>query len=168
MLIKITGAVLIISAGTIYGFSRAEKLAKRERTLISIKTALGLLESEIVFTSHHLKQAFLHINSICNCDNFFLYIAENIENLGIAKAWCMSVDHKKNDLCITDSDADILKILASELGRSDREHQIKNINHVSSLLSQAAQDAHNEYKKSAKFYRSMGILGGIFIVLLLF
>ena len=168
MPIKIFGAILIITAGSVYGFSRAEKLAKRERSLIALKTAFRILESEISFTSSHLKHAFLHIHNIMKCGKLFELAAMNIELTGISSAWCEAVEKEKKALCLTDKDAEILKTLASELGHSDREHQTKNINHVSALLSQAIEDAHNEYTTSAKLYRNMGILGGIFIVLILF
>ena len=167
MLIKLAGGALVFYAGLFWGIFKSGELSKREKSLRDIRTALNVLESEIVFSSHYLKHAFMKISEICSCGALFSDTAEKMEEDGILKAWEYAVEKNKKKLVLKNSDAEIIKILGSQLGMSDREQQVKNIRHVDALLGQALEEAREEYHKSAKLYRSMGILGGLFIIILL-
>lgn len=167
MLIKLLGGILIFSGCTIWGFLKSENLKKREQSLINIKTALTLLEGEIIFSTHHLKYAFQRISKLTECGDIFLNAAQKIGEMSAGEAWNTAILYNQKQLALTSEDCDILNILSSGLGTSDREQQIKNIRHVSSLLENAIKDASEDYKKSAKLYQSMGILGGLFITILL-
>lgn len=167
MPIKILGAVMIFSSGVILGYGKAYVLAQRERSLININSAFGILESEIVFSQNKLKTAFERIAQISSCGRLFLSAAEKMEESSACDAWIYATEKEKHSLCLTQKDAEILKMLANELGRSDKEQQIKNIRHVSALLKAAAEEAHNEYAISAKMYRSGGICVGLFLAVLL-
>lgn len=167
MLIKLVGSVMVLGAGAGWGLMKSGELAKREKSLRNLKTALGVLESEIVFSSHYLKHALGRISEICGCGTIFSDISEQIGEIAVSKAWHNALLKNKKRLGLKDADIEILAILGSELGRSDREQQVRNIRHVTALLDQALEEAHNEYLQSAKLYRSMGILGGLFVVVLL-
>ena len=66
MLTKLIGGALIICGGTCWGFLKADTLSKREKTLRSLRTAFNLLEGEIIFSSHYLKNAFQRISKLCD------------------------------------------------------------------------------------------------------
>ena len=167
MLIKIIGGALIITGSARWGFSRAEKLSLRVKSLMALKTAFNLLEGEIIFSSYYLKYTFERVSRLCSCEDLFLTAAELIGENGAADAWKTAVEKNKNLLALKESDAEILQIFASGLGVSDREQQVKNIRHISSLLDSAIADARSEYDSMAKIYRSVGVLGGLFIFILL-
>ena len=168
MLTKLIGGCLILLGGTCLGFLKSSELSRREKSLRDIKTALSILESEIVLSSNHLKDAFLKISRLCACRGLFSDAAKTMGDCGIDRAWQDAVEQNKKGLCLSESDAEILKILSSRLGMSDKEQQKKNIRHVETLLDMAITNAHAEYQNSAKLYRSMGFLGGLFVVMLLF
>ena len=134
---------------------------------MNIRTALTALESEIVFSSYYLKHALLNIEKICECGGFFAEAAENIEEMGVAKAWKKAVLDSRKNLGLKESDAEILVGFGENLGRTDREQQTKNIKHLQVLLERAQHEADEDYQRSARLYRSMGILGGIFIAVIL-
>lgn len=167
MLIKLAGAGLIFFAGIFWGLLKSGELVKRERSLRDIKTALNILESEIVFSSHYLKYAFLRISKICGCAGLFSDMSSEIGEFSAAEAWRHALLKNKKELFLKDIDVEILNILGAELGLSDRERQVNNIRHVSLLLEQNLEEAHEEYLKTAKLYRSMGILGGLFLIIIL-
>ena len=168
MLTKLIGGCLILLGGTCLGFLKSSELSRRERSLKNIKTALSILESEIVFSSQHLKDAFLKISYVCACGEIFSDAAHTMGEYGIVQAWQDAVDRNAKRLCLSESDAEMLKVLSSRLGMSDKEQQKKNIRHVETLLDMAITNAHAEYQNSARLYRSMGFLGGLFFVMLLF
>ncbi len=167
MPIKIVGAVMIFCAGFFWGWLRAGELLKREKSLQNIKTGLNMLESEIVFSSNYLKDAFLNISRISVCKEFFSDVAFGIEEFGASKAWENALEKNKKKLALKERDTEILKILASQLGKSDTEQQVKNIRHVKELLEIAQKEAREDYQNSSRLYRSMGILGGLFVIILL-
>jgi len=157
---------LIIGAGIGWGLMKSGELAKREKSLRNFKTALGILESEIVFSSHYLKHALDRISEICGCGGVFSDISEQIGQKTVLEAWKEALVKNQKKLNLKNSDVEFLEILGSELGRSDKEQQVRNIRHVSALLEQALEDAHAEYLRTAKLYRSMGVLGGLFVAIL--
>lgn len=167
MLIKFVGALLVIGSATIWGFLKADSFMQRKKSIITIKTALTALESEIVFSSYYLNSAFINVEKICACKGLFSGAAANIKELGAAKAWEKSVNDTRKKLKLEECDAEILLILGTELGKTSREQQIKSIKHVQSLLEKSQLEAEEAYQKSARLYRSMGILIGLFIVIIL-
>ena len=167
MPIKLLGAGLIFLSGVMWGICKSRLLLKRERSLKSIITALGMLESEILFSSNRLKAAFCGIAEVSDSKKLFTAAAEKLEDMSAFEAWKNAVDEVKKEMCLTEKDAQTVKLLGAELGRSDKEQQIRNIRHVSALLGVAADEAYGEYAASAKMYRSLGISGGLFIAILL-
>ncbi len=167
MPIKLLGAGLIFLSGMMWGMYKAKILADRERSLKSIITALGMLESEILFSSNRLKTALLSIADMSSCRNLFKEAADKMEDESVFNAWTQAVNKVKKEMCLTEKDAEIVGLLGAELGKSDKEQQIRNIRHVTALLNTAALEAHGEYLTSAKMYRSLGISGGLFLAILL-
>lgn len=167
MPIKFFGALLVVAACAALGFLKSAELKKRKTSIMNIRTALTALESEIVFSSYYLKHALLHIEKMCECGGIFAETADNIEEMGVAGAWRKAVSGSRKKLGLKESDAEILLGFGENLGKSAREQQSKNIKHIQALLECAQKEADEEYKKSARLYRSMGILGGIFIAVIL-
>lgn len=167
MLIKIVGAAIVFFGGLLWGLLKSGELAKREQSLVKIKTALNILESEIVFSSHYLKHAFLRISKICGCAKLFSDMSSGLEETSAKEAWNRALLKNQRELFLKDKDIETLNILGSELGMSDRERQVRNIRHVSALLDQCLEEAHSDYTRTAKLYRSMGILGGLFVIIVL-
>ncbi len=168
MVLKWLGSGLIVGAATMAGLWKARSLSCRVESLIRLKTALSVLESEITFSANSLKQAFLRIERTVDAAGLFAQAGEDIISVGVEQAWKQAVDSRKKTLCLTEQDADLLKTLAAELGMTDRENQIKNIRRVSALLEAAAGQARADYEQTAKLYRSGGLLAGLLFVILLF
>ncbi len=168
MLYKWLGGGMIVMATTLAGFMKARTLSGRVASLIRLKTALSVLESEISFSANNLKTAFSRIERTVDTYGLFAEAGEGITRNGVEQAWKDAVDSRKKALCLTEQDAELLKTLAAELGMTDRENQIKNIRRVSTLLDTAAHQAQAEYNQTAKLYRSGGIMAGLLFVILLF
>ena len=167
MLIKIVGAFLIFSSCTFLGMKKSRELFKREKYLLNIKTALKMLEGEISFSSNYLKSAFLNIWRVSETGNLFYDAAILLEEKNAQISWTEAVLKNKKRLYLKDKDVEVLSILSSGLGMSDVSQQTKNIKHNISLLDVCIKEAKKEYDDSSKLYRSMGILVGIFFVILL-
>lgn len=163
-MLKLAGAIMIIVSGVVIGFREADKLRRRKVKLEKIIFALKLLESKIMYEKRDIKTALLQIGESQNID-FLMRGAERIEKEGIGQALFLAVEKYENDLLGTDKN--ILKSLWENIGMSDGESQTKTIRHILSLLEGAYADADAIYKKNGRLMRSMGFLGGAFIVILL-
>lgn len=167
MWIKISGACLIFLGCTFLGMKKSKELYKREKYLRNIKTALKMLEGEICFSSNYLKNAFFNIWRISETGDLFYDAAIYLEEKNSESAWCYALSKNQKKLFLKDKDVEVLNVFSSDLGMSDTHQQEKNIKHIISLLDIQILQANEEYKKSSKLYRSMGVLSGIFFVILL-
>jgi stage III sporulation protein AB len=168
MSIKFMGAIMIISVCVYAGFRSADRLKKRSVYLRNILTALNILETEIEFGGKQLKKAFETLDKSSDTRGIFRLAAEKTEALGIKRAWSEAVNEKKTELCLCDDDTEALTALGTRLGMTDTENQIKNISYVRELLTAQQETAEGEYKRLGRLYRSGGVLGGLFLVLILF
>lgn len=165
---KLVGAVFIFLSCLMIGVSEADRLKKRAIYLKNVQTVLNLLETEISFGKNHLKRIFENIEKSADCRGLFIETAENIEKSGIKKSWNKALLDKKDELCLKNSDLEVLMTFGSQLGMTDTENQIKNIRYIRELLNKNAQEAEGVYNRLGRFYRSGGIMAGLLLILLLF
>ncbi len=165
---KLAGAAIIFFACLLAGIREADRLKKRTVYLKNIQTALNLLETEIAFGKNHLKRVFKSIEKSADCRGLFEETAENIESLGIKKAWRSALHNKEEELCFKSGDTDTLLTLGNQLGMTDAENQIKNIKYIRELLEKNVQEAEGEYSRLGRLYRSGGAMAGLLLILLLF
>ena len=162
-MVRIIGAVMAGAACAYFGFKQRLTLKKRAESLADIVTSLEVLENEISFSVNRLAKAF---KAADRCGVFTL-AAENIENLGAGAALKKAVGEMQDKLCLTDADCAALMTLSANLGRTDREGQIKNIRYVKSLIAAQQTAAETEYNRRAKLYSSGGLLIGAAVVIVL-
>ena len=165
-MIKLIGAFLIIAAASYMGFAKSDKLKKRMNNLLEFKTALNLLENEIMFAKNPIDKAFCNIADISALGDVFRNMSDSMRENGIKTAWKQSIELFADKLYLKKEDVAVIEILANELGMSDAESQIKNVEYVRKLIHKQYEYAEYEYNNSAKMYRSLGVLGGLFAAIL--
>ena len=172
MLIKIIGAVIVIIATAMIGYSYASKLEKRKRTLGDFASALTMLETEINFASNPLKYAFSAISRALDSTvgTFFSDLADSMDGgrIGVKRLWDETLAIYVPVMSLTASDVEVISAFAMQLGMTDRESQLKNIAHTKTLLSAQISNAGDACNKNKKIYQSAGILSGCLIAILLF
>jgi len=172
MMMKLIGGMLITVSATVIGFKLAEKYAKRPGELRSLQTALQMLESEVAFSLNPLPDAFENIAGSFHggIRKIFLNAAGFLkERTGITaqQAWTNAVQISKSDMHLWEEDYKILMEFGHSLGISDREHQIKNIQLTCSKLAMEEKKAEMLRDKNEKMYKSLGMLTGVLIFLIL-
>lgn len=163
-MLKLIGAGIIITSGALWGFLEAYKLSCRVLSLEKIIFAIKLLENEIAYGKRDIKNTLSYIGKNYGPD-FLFYAAENIETMGIKNA--LSEEVRKNECGLLGTDKSELEILWENLGMTDTESQIKTIRHVLAILEKNRACAEEEYAKCGRLKKSMGLLGGIFIAIIL-
>ncbi len=172
MAFKLIGSVLIVLATTLIGFSYATALEKRRRSLVDFQTALTMLESEITFAASPLDVAFDRIskNIASPVGAFFSELVSKTvsQELPLQKIWTDTLDSHVKQLNLTQPDMQILLAFAAQMGKTDRENQIKNICHTLAQLKTQTELAGQVCNKNKRMYQSFGVLSGILIAILLF
>jgi stage III sporulation protein AB len=172
MVIKIIGAVVILGSTSIIGFSLARDCSKRPGILRELQAALQMLENEICYMSNLLSDAFMRIYKASNTDAAILFkdAADRLNLLGTTayEAWETAVNDQYARLSLKKEDKAILLNFGKMLGNSDLDGQISNIRLTASQLKLQELKAEETRKKNEKMYRSLGVLGGLALIIILF
>lgn len=162
-MLKLTGAIVIVIAGTMCGFLESDKLKKRCIMLQKIISGLVLLENEISYGKRDIKTILMSIGEIQGTE-LFKNAALYTESYGIKESFEKALERES---CILGTDKEIVRILSEKIGMTDAKAQIKSIRHAKGLLDLALESARQEFERSGKLYKSAGALGGLCVVILL-
>lgn len=163
-MLKLAGAVLIIFAFGLWGFSKSERLKNRNEDLLRIISALSLLENEISYAQKSIKDALFSIGTLTNMP-FFTAVSENIGVSDMRKAFSSAIS--ECNMSLSKADSQMLLEFSQNLGNLDCASQVKSILHTKELFKMAQSGAYEEYKKYSRMYRSTGILLGVLFSLIL-
>lgn len=172
---KFIGAVCIIGATSLYGYSMTKELDNRINSLSQLKRAFLLLRSEIRFSIETLPDAFIKVaarmnNNEDNIKDFFDTVANRLtENreMGFKEIWNEEVLKLKPKAYLDGKDEDKLNHLAEGLGYLDVTHQLNAIDQYIELLDVDITELSGKYKDTCKLYTSLGIMSGLFLTILL-
>ncbi|WP_067836838.1 stage III sporulation protein SpoIIIAB [Amphibacillus sediminis] len=164
------GAMLLIAATTLIGFDRSDRLKKRPQQLRQLKTALQIMEAEIIYSQHTIRSVCQHVsNQIPNpLAHFFNLIANKISDSDdLALLWTQELKQLKSYTALEQHELDILQQFGNTLGQFDTNQQQKQIQLTLVHLDRLLAEAHDNYLALSKVYRGIGVLSGILIALVL-
>lgn len=169
---KIAGIILIIFSGAGIGFERSRELRERIRILEKLAQMLLLLKGEIRCTGASLEDAFLDTAQKMSGEYkaCLLDIGKRLhERPGIPFGEIFSeCTWKKIPLQKLDREERVVFLsLGEKLGYLDRQMQVAQLTLLEEELDRKIQILKEELPGKQKLYRSMGILGGIFLAILL-
>lgn len=166
------GLKIIIYAGIFLSSSSigiliSKKYEERVKELKEFKNALNMFKTKIKFTYEPIPEIFEQISKQIqtNTGRIFKLASCNMEVVTAGEAWNMAVD--TNMLSINEEDRNILKNLSKLLGQTDLEGQISQIELTSNFLDEQIEKAEKEKLKSEKMYRTLGMVIGLGIVIIL-
>jgi len=171
MITKILGSVMVISASTLAGLYISNLDSKRAIQLIEMKRALTILKSEISYALTPLPQALLNISLRTKepVSSLFLNIAKELEerNGQFGRIWERELLSHEGQTYWKRLDIEQFMSLGSSLGYLDGEMQLNGIEMVISYIDMVTEELKVSSDKNKKMYRSLGVLGGILIVIVL-
>lgn len=172
MLLKLTGSLMVIAASCFLGFFLSKDCSKRPGELRTLQGLLQMLENEMCFLSNLLADSFDKI--IKSSDSIVTVFFEdtinylkNNESLNASEAWESAVRSNIKRTSLKKEDEEIIVSFGKMLGASDLEGQVKNIRLTLNQLKMQEQKAEESKKKNESMYRSLGILSGLAIVIIL-
>lgn len=172
-MLKLIGAVMVVAASGLGGLAVAGNYSRRPRELRTLRSALQMLETEVVYSATRLPEALARVAG--NCDRlveplFSRAAAELATATGItaANAWENALNHYYPGTALKPQDLSILRSLGSSLGRSDREDQVKHLHLAMEQIKTATAGAEEEAARNIKLWSYLGFLGGLITVLVIY
>jgi stage III sporulation protein AB len=171
--LKLLGAAMVVAASGLCGIVMAGGYSRRPKELRYLRTALQMLETEVVYGATHLAEAMKQVGSRCDdaVGPLFCQTAGELSALtGVtaAEAWEKSLHNYYPGSALKPQDLLILRNLGASLGISDRDDQIKHLHLAMEQIKAETVAAEEEAARNVKLWSYLGFLGGLLLVLVLY
>jgi stage III sporulation protein AB len=171
-MIRFSGAVLIIAAATYAGFLLAAAYRNRPKEIRQWRSALQAIETEILYGQVPVTDLALHLSRQLPrpAALFFenLYKMLNTEGMPLRHAWAQVTEDFWQDTSMKQSEKQIILQFGKTLGTEDTVNQQKHIHLAMAHLKREEDEALAGQKANERMMRSLGLLTGILIVLILY
>ena len=171
MIIKLfLGIVIIISS--MVGIAIANRYAMRPAQLRALQSGINILQTEILYFSSPLPEA-LHKVSKAISDDISIIFNRASKGLmekkryTINEVWTRAVEDSMDTTALTEEDKVILINFGLGLGNSDKESQVRHFQLIMEQIKKQEVKAEEIRKKNEKLYKSLGVLGGMAITVLI-
>lgn len=168
---RLIGSALVVVASTAIGFAIAKGYRERPRQLRLLIEALRLLRAEIEFTATPLPQALRRVARQIAKPVGTLFeqaaLALTETDTTVAGALLAGYEWVRRKSYLQPADVETLATFARTLGTSDSVHQSQQFDATLAQLEgleRKAGDAKQKYERLAQY---IGVLGGLFVVILL-
>ncbi len=158
---------MIIVTSSIIGILFSKKYANREKEIKEMKNALNMFATKIKFTYELIPNVFMEIaNKIGgNVGNIFDRAANRMKEVPAGEAWVQALQETKCNL--NQEDISVMQNLGRLLGQTDLDGQISEIEVVNDFLTAQLENASEERRKNEKMYRTLGLVTGLTIAIIL-
>ncbi len=168
-IVKLFLCFIIFEIPTYIGFWLSKRLNRKVAEYNQINDILLFLETNIKYNNSNLIEIFDDIVKQTSNSNFKLLfndISNNLKkgDLSINECFIQSIDKYKNEFSC---DLDIFIELSKMLGKSDIEGQIKNIELAKDKVKILKDNAIIHKNKNEKMYKSLGVICGVMLVIML-
>lgn len=167
LFIKIVLFLFIFLASTGVGILLSRKYANRVKELQEFKSMLNILKTKIRFTYEPLGEIFKEIanNFSNNVSNILKQVSKNMQINSAENAWKLAIQTENTS--ILKEDKEVLLTLGKLLGKTDLEGQVSQIEQTSEFLEGQIVKAERERDKNEKLYKTLGMVIGASLVILL-
>lgn len=163
---KWIGSILIIVACSGIGISKSQEMQRHLNELDELKKIFYLLRSELQYTRAPFAEVFEKIGKKTKdpFETWLMKLCQRLREKGTGsfwEIWCISITEDLCECCLKEDELEELENVGKNLEYMESldlyieqmEYRIKNIREV--------------YRSKRKLCQSMGIMGGIFLVILL-
>lgn len=168
---KIFGAILIITACSGFGFSKAMELRKRVVMLEELKKMFVHLRGEISYAKNPFMEAFNNMTDkeYGKLGDFCVYMARQLDvpdGRTFYEKWCMGIDGNLRGAGFLDEDINDLKKAGERLGYLDYNMQLATIDMEVEQLEMKIARLSEEILPKQKVYRCVGVFCGLMLTIL--
>ena len=165
--LKIIIYTFIFLSCSLIGILISKKYINRVNELKEFKNALNIFKTKIRYTYEPIPEIFAEIseNVNSNISNVFKQASAKMDILAAGDAWNLAL--KLDDLNINEEDRVALNNLSKLLGKTDLQGQLNQIEMTSDFLDKQILKAEKEKDKNERMYRTLGMILGLTIVIIL-
>ncbi len=159
--------ITIFLLSTAIGLLISKMYENRVTELKQFKNILNILKTKIKFTYEPLKEIFRQISQdkSTKIEEIFENMTYKLSFEDVKTSWRDSI--QEADISITQEDKDVLKELGKILGQTDADSQVSEIEVTETFLDMQIEKAEENRKKNQKIYKTLGVLVGLFFVIIL-
>lgn len=167
IIIKIVVLSLIFISTSLVGILISNKYKNRVIELKEMKNALNIFETKIKFTYEPIPEIFGEISNNLkeNIASIFREASKKMEKVSAKIAWEEAL--KESNTSLQEEDIAIIKGLGKLLGKTDIDGQVSEIELTSTFLDTQIEKAEKESTKNQKLYKTLGMVTGMAIVIIL-
>ncbi|MGG0740091.1 stage III sporulation protein SpoIIIAB [Niallia taxi] len=170
-MMKIIGAIIILATTSLGGMEIAKSFSERPKQLRQLKSALQSLEAEIMYGHTPLHEAARRLSEQLHqpLSTFFENFSQKLmtEETTVRDAWTTCLDDIWKKTAMKKPELEIMKQFGETLGRHDRASQQKQIMLTLTHIEREEQEARDHQLRYEKMFKSLGVLSGLLIVILL-
>lgn len=172
MIAKAVGICLVLFSSSAIGFLLSGRLKERTEELETIRKFLLMLRGEIKYGRSTLAEAFGAIGKRLKEPYGRLLLdtaaaMEQMQGQTLAQIWEQCVSEALKESALTKEDREKLIHMGSQLGYLDTEMQLSTIELYLEQIQEEIRNAAESFKRNGRLYRTMGIMAGIFLVILM-
>ena len=170
VIIKVIGMILTLGASTALGLYLASLGTFRQQDLLELKKALLILKSEIEYVATPLPEAMVNIaaRTIQPISRLFAYFAQNLkqneDGETVYRLWLSAIDIHKREVFLKEEDWEVIGNFGKTLGYLDKQMQVDSINFTIDYIDTQASGLQENNEKNRRMYQSLGIIGGILLL----
>lgn len=172
MWIKCAGSVLILCCAFLLGSYYGNRLTERMKQLRQLYQSMQLLKGEISYQHATLAEAFVQAGRRCEgcIGRWFMDLGERLNEKDAAlfvEVWEPSLDKLFKETAFTKEDIALLREFGKNLGYLNLQMQENRILFFMDQLSTNMHQLEREIVERQRLYRTMSLLGGCFLIILL-
>ena len=163
---KWIGSILVIAAAGGIGFSKSKELQRHLDELEELKKLFYLLRSEMQYTKAPFTEIFNKIGqkSVQPYKSWLLNLGKRLHKKGTGtfwEIWCISIKEDLGNCCLKLDELEELTNIGKNLG------YMESFDLYIEQLEYKIRNERVAYQSKKKLCQSMGIMGGVFLVILL-
>lgn len=168
---KLAGCILILCSTSGIGFLYAKEVERRQEDLYEIKTIALQLRGEIRYAMTALPEALEHIakRNGGRIRPFLLEICKKLSEYSgesMLHIWT-ACEEKLNVTSLTKKDKLSFHQLGESLGYLDKEMQLATIDLFLEQTEETLRELETVGREKKRLYKSLGILAGVFLVIII-
>ena len=171
-MLKLAGSILIIGTGILAGMSAADRVRQQYEEMRELQTLLYALRSEILYARACLGEAVLKMRRDAG-EPYRAWMREMSRKIEkrqdrmLSVIWKTGVRDALKNSKIQKRDLLRLEELGTQLGDADLEAQIRSLDRYLEELKHSMEEIREGMKVKIRLCQCLGVMGGIFVTILL-
>ncbi|MCL2399236.1 MAG: stage III sporulation protein AB [Defluviitaleaceae bacterium] len=171
-LIRVIGVALTLVASGVLGLYLSGLGKFRLQDLLEFKKALLILKSEIEYVATPLPEAMANISVRTTkpisliFEHYSQSLKNNSEGETAYQLWIASIKIHKQKSFLKDDDWEIIENFGKTLGYLDKQMQVDTITFTTDYIDAQVSKLQEINEKNQRMYRSLGVVGGILLLVI--